>query len=531
MLRKIKRLSIRPVEILLTILTPILLILAFPDFHLSYLVWVALIPLFFLLDRSSRLRSFVLSYIAGFIFFGGVMYWLVYVSKLGFFILIPVLALFFALFGLIGNIFLRRSRNSRLYILSFLILPSLWVALEYIRGIFLTGFPWAILGYTQYRDLFVIQIADITGPYGVSFIIVMANYLLYHSFLAAGEKFLGLYNIYYRDIRILKYQAVAAVLILAASFSYGFYSLQKEDVDSGVKMSVVQGNIPQHKKWDPAYKDFILERYERLTRDAAKDKGDLIIWPETSVPGYLFERDIYLRITDLAKEVDIPLFLGLVLYTWDEEGNGRYFNTASLMSADGNIEREYHKLHLVPLGEYVPFGKLSPFIRDFVNVPIGDFSPGQELTLFDINKDGTDLKYAALICFEDIFPDLVRRFALKGADILINMTNDAWFRESSAQLQHTQASVFRAVENRTSVVRAANTGFSCYISPKGKIEDAIYDTEAKSMYIKGHKTFNVEVSKANSLYTQLGDIFAYLCIFFVLTFLAITYNIYNKITG
>lgn len=456
----------------------------------------------------------MLSYVAGLIFFGGVMYWLTAVTKLGFFILIPVLALFFALFALAGNIFLRNLRCLKLDILLFLIIPSLWVVLEFVRGVLFTGFPWAILGYTQYKNPILIQVADITGAFGVSFVIMMVNFLLYCVLQAAAERFFGLSNKYFRNIRILKYGIMITALILVSVFVYGLRSLREADTDSGYRLSIVQGNIPQEKKWDPSHKSGILDRYETLTREAAKDGGDLIIWPETSVPGYMFEGDISRRITSLAKEIDIPLLLGLITFSWDEEGNVLYFNTASLMSAGGTIERAYYKIHLVPFGEFIPFEKNLPSIREWINVPMGDFSPGTEYTLFDLRGKGNGLKYAALICFEDIFPGLVRRFVYEGADILINMTNDAWFGESSEQLQHAQASVFRAVENRVSVIRAANTGFSCYIDPKGAIEDSITDSSA-GMYTEGFRTFSIKIGEKNSFYTRYGDIFVYLCLFFV----------------
>lgn len=484
------------------LLTPILLTIAFPNPQVSILAWIAFIPLFFIIDNSSKRKSFFLSYIAGIIFFGGTLYWLAYVTKLGYLILIFYLALYFGLFGLLGNLFLNRLRTSKFNILPSLLLPALWVSLEFARGSLFTGFPWAILGYTQYINPMIIQIADITGAYGVSFLIVMVNFVIYSSlsnlFIHRGRACLSM-----------------PCLIMACVIFYGYSVLKEDDFKTGLKLSAVQGNIEQFKKWDPYYRDYILDRYETLTKEAAKEKSDLIVWPETAVPGYLNEEDIDTRLKKIIRNTGTPLFSGAVTYESMEEEDC-FFNSAVLFSSDGNIRKKYDKLHLVPFGEYVPFEQYLPFIRDFIDVSIGDYTPGDEFTLFDISKDSARFKYATLICFEDIFPDLVRRFVLGGADFLINITNDAWFGESNEQLQHTQASVFRAVENRVSILRAANTGFSCYINPKGIIEDSIYDKDTERMYVAGVKAFEIKMSKKGSFYRKYGDIFAYICILFIL---------------
>lgn len=506
-------------HIFLSVLTSALLILSFPNYNFWFLAWIFLIPLFFVLETSSKSKSFILSYTAGLIFFGSAVSWLTYVTKLGYAVLVFILAFYFGLYGFFGNIILKRFSNSKTHFLPILLLPSLWAALEFARGILLTGFPWAILGYSQYKIPIAIQIAEITGAYGVSFVVVTVNFILYRYLSAIIGKFNGSNLFRKQDASVLKYETAATLAIVGLMFVFGHSALKKSEIDTGIKLSVAQGNISRDKKWDPREKDFILERYRTLTKEAAKDGSDIVVWPETSVPGFLFEPDIILYIENLIKEVRTPLLLGIVAYSWDGEGDGRFYNSASLFSADGRIEEEYYKIHLVPFGEYIPLERLFPFIRDFINVPVGDFSRGNEYTIFNISKDDCIYNYAALICFEDIFPGLVRGFVSDGADFLVNITNDAWFGESSEQLQHAQASVFRAVENRVSVVRAANTGFSCYISPKGIIEDSIRD-KSGSMYIAGFKTFSVTTGRDSTFYTRFGDVFAYLCIFIVCAALA-----------
>jgi apolipoprotein N-acyltransferase len=489
-------------------ITAILLILAFPNPQISILAWIAFIPLFSAIDISSRRQAFFLSYLAGIIFFAGLIYWLTYVTKLGYFILVAALAIFFALFGLLTNVFLTRLRTSKLRFLSFLLIPALWVSLEFIRSILFTGFPWGILGYTQYNNPVIIQIADITGAYGVSFIVVMVNFVIY-AYLTK----------YLRKIpdRTLSMQLVASAVIIAAVILYGYYELGRKDIETGLKLSVVQGNIEQEKKWDPAYREFILERYESLSEKAAKDGSDLMIWPETAIPGYFGEKGIDTRLKKIIKDTGTSLFIGAVTYEVEfVDGEDHFYNSAVLIPSTGNIIKRYDKLHLVPFGEYIPFERQLPFFRDFIDVPVGDYTPGEGYAMFDIAAGSADLKYAALICFEDIFPSFVRRFVRGGADFLINITNDAWFKESSEQLQHAQASVFRAIENRVAVVRAANTGFSCYISPKGIIEASIRDPQTGSMYIPAHKTFDLKISRKTSLYTKFGNLFTSLCLLLLL---------------
>ncbi len=488
-----------------SLLSPILLILAFPDPQISIFAWIALIPLFFVIGNSSKKASFFLSYLAGAVFFAGLLRWLTHVTVPGYAVLVSYLALYFGLFGLLGNLFLNKLRGSGLYFLSILILPSLWVSLEFLRGVLFTGFPWGLLGYTQYKNPVLIQIADITGAYGVSFLIVMANFAVY-SWIAS-----------YKESRGSRFQALAFLIVFITVILYGCFVLKKDSIETGLKLSVVQGNIEQAKKWDPFYKDYIMDRYEGLTREAAKDEPGLIIWPETSVPGFLGEKDIGLRLKRIIVDIDLPLFLGAATYGTGPGRRDVFFNSAALFSPDGNMEKVYNKIHLVPFGEYVPFEKYFPLIRDFIDVPVGDYTAGEEFTLFDVrSKEGDNFNYAALICFEDIFPGLVRSFALRGCDFLINITNDAWFGESGEQLQHAQASVFRAVENRVSVLRAANTGFSCYINPKGMIEGSVGDIETGSMYIPGFKTFVLKAAGKGTFYTRYGDVFAYICLFLVI---------------
>jgi len=305
------------------------------------------------------------------------------------------------------------------------------------------------------------------------------------------------------------YSLLSTLLILTALLSYGYYRLNQPFLGETLRASVIQGNIPQSQKWDSARTGGILDRYRRLTYQAAKDKPQFIIWPETSVPGDLEGEPILLgTITELAKEVNIPLLIGTIRA--DDESN-KYFNNATLIDKSGDIIKSYSKLHLVPFGEFIPLENVFGFLRNIA--PIGDFKRGIEYTVFNLG----DVKFSSLICFEDIFPSLVRRFAKNGAGLLINITNDAWFGDTSEPYQHAQASVFRAVELRRAVIRAANTGLSCFINPKGEIIASVKDKVGKEIFVSGYKTAAIPLVKTRSIYTHYGDWLVALCLLFVLT--------------
>ncbi len=479
----------------LSILSAFLLILCFPKPELAFLAWFALVPWLFAVRRQKPLQAFLLSYLAGLVFFSGTIYWVNYVSGLGFIILVCYLALYFALFGLIFSTFnfpsfAKASEDRQLSIFNFFIIPCLWVALEYIRSHLFTGFGWALLGYSQYSLLPVIQISDITGAYGVSFLLVVVN--------------VGIFYILNRRYKTGVLCSLFAVLL---ALGYGQFRLSQPAGGEGLKVAVVQGNIPQTVKWNPQARDYILEKYSLLTGLAALQEPEIIIWPETSVPGYLEdEPELLDRIYALSKRVcDAYLLVG----TPHLGEKGRLYNSATLFS-QGEIEQRYDKLHLVPFGEFMPLS--SVFSRfSFANL-IGDFSPGKDYTVFSLAKTKSEARFSVLVCFEDIFGHLARRFVQRGASLLVNITNDAWFRDSSEPYQHLQASVFRAVENRVGVVRSANTGVSCFISPWGEILSRVSDESGRDVLVEGERTHSLKIVSMSSFYTAFGDIFAWFCL-------------------
>ena len=465
------------------LISALLLILSFPNFNLYYLGFIAFIPLFIAVEGRPPKKAFLISYLCGFLFYLGVLYWLYHVTIIGLVVLCAYLALYIGVLGTIFSVLNLRFSVSRIWLV-----PFIWILLEYIQAHLFTGFGWCLIGYSQYKNLPLIQIADFSGVYGVSFVMMMVNVTLYMVLQTIKRRI-----IYYRKNALSVIScSVVAILILIATYSYGFFKLSKKDGMNSITVSVIQGNIPQEIKWDIDARDIILDRYKTLTREASidRDRPDLIIWPETSFPDY-FEIDNKKArdVINLATEIEIPILLGA-----NTRANEKSFNSAILISRKGEILDRYDKIHLVPFGEYVPFSKRVPVLHNLILGELGEFTPGVEFKIFKLQtyrfKHTTN--FAVLICFEDIFPEIAKRFVKEGAQFLVVITNDAWYGNSPAAYQHAACSVFRAIENRVPVVRCANTGYSCFIDSKGRIYDAVEENKTH-LFVTGYKNAEIKI--------------------------------------
>ena len=371
--------------------------------------------------------------------------------------------------------------------------PLLWVSLEFLKAHLISGFPWASLGYSQYKFLHIIQISDITGVYGVSFLIVAVNAALFSLFLLRKESVLR------NRTRIISISSV--VFLFALSLCYGYYRLSRDynSTDRGVKIAVLQGNIPQDLKWDSSFKRRTVDIYKRLTNEAAGHNPDLVIWPETAAP-FFFQEDSRYRdeILDIASAGHTYLLFGNPAYEITDNNVQNMLNSAYLISPDRETLARYDKIHLVPFGEYVPLSKILFFIEK-ITAGTGDFTPGRDYVVMELPQG----KFGVVICYEVIFPGLVRKFVRDGAEFMATITNDAWFGKTSAPYQHFTMAVFRSVENRIYFARSANTGISGFISPKGEILQASPIFE-ESLLIR-----NIFPSDTKTFYTKHGDMFAY----------------------
>lgn len=485
-------------DYLLAVLTGVLLVVAFPLPGLSTLAWVALVPLLLTLHHRTPRQAFTLGFVAGLVAYLGILYWLntvmITYGKLPLLLslmLYLILSAYLALYVGAVSWVVRSAEDWR--ISPVVTLPVAWVAAEYIRAYALTGFPWANLGYTQYKILPVIQIADLVGVYGVSFLLAFTNAVCLQVIRALACKDQGRYP--------LKSAAVMAILLFATVW-YGLNHLNELDEGPVARVALIQGNIPQDVKWDPAFVEATVAVYERLSRETAIHGTDLVVWPESALPLFYQNDEIYSwRLRQLAKELESSLLFGSPAY--EREGSKvRFLNSGFLIDAEGKDSGRSDKQHLVPFGEYVPLGKLFPFIHKMV-VGIGDFVPGKTVQPLRTSIGQVGL----LVCFEGIFPELSRRYVAAGSRLLVNITNDAWFGRSSAPWQHLSMAVFRAIENRVPVARAANTGVSAFISCRGEIE------QPTPLFTEAATWGEVRLGRGNrTVYNRIGDLFAIICL-------------------
>ncbi len=449
----------------LGILSGVLAGIAFLSSHCSFLVWGACIPFLFVIDRTARKPLFFCSAVAGMSFFLTTVFWIGYVSRLGMVVLVLYLSCYWVLFAYLARPFFR-------YPLEFLTIPAVWVVCEFLREHIWTGFGWAILGYSQHGYRFLIQIADLIGTKGLSFLIISVNCVFY-SWLVGKRKLA-------RSVILL---TIIAVLVAG----YSFWTGRQYTSSGSIPVGVMQPNIPQRLKWDPRARTFIINRLQNLSH--AMNPDGLLIYPEAAWPDPVDDitREEFLAFLE---NMDKDVLMGVVL----REGDS-FFNAAMLYDR-GKIDI-YRKIKLVPFGEYVPWRGIVNSI-DVLNA-LGDISPGDEYHTFTYR----DRRFAVLICFEDVFPSFTSRLA-RDSDFLINITNDAWFNGQPQARQHLGIMTMRAVENRISIVRSANTGISGYVDFSGMKH--LFRQEEKNVFFSGARAYRVNLNEKRSIYSRYGDV-------------------------
>jgi apolipoprotein N-acyltransferase len=485
--------------VLLALLSAVLLVLSFPRFDLEFLAWIALVPLLLAIRRRNAVAAFGLSFITGFGFFVGISYWILVVEEFALLHFLPLeayLGLNIALFGFAFN--LLQSRYSAV-----VRAPVIWVFLEYLRShAGFLEFPWALLGYSQYKNIYLVQFASITGAYGVSFLIVTINAAIYELILLLRQHKCA------RTSKVYK-PAVVPVLLLLLAVAYGYGVIRQPLSTDTVTVSVIQANIPQVVKWKPHLREQHLQKHVDLSKEAAVTaQADLIVWPETAVQGSLAQERMLMNIiAGLAKETGSHLLVGVSVrpkFGTREFKIKNRFNSAQLISPAGQIAGQYNKIQLLPFAEYLPHKGIIPWTSN-LTLLAGDFIRGTEYTLFDIN--GT--KFSATICWESIFPNVFRQFVKNGANFMVNITNEAWFKETDGPYHFIPMNVFRAVENRISIARSANTGISGFIDPHGRIINTVRQG-SKDIFVTGFLTMDIPLSRTRTFYTIYGDVFVYL---------------------
>jgi apolipoprotein N-acyltransferase len=458
----------------------------------GFLAWIALIPLLAAIHRAHDLsQSLGYGLIAGIVFFGFSMHWLTHVSAPGWIIVTVMESFYFMVFAWFVY---RGMRSKRSIIFKILWISLAWTFSEIFRSEMpVFGFGWNLLAYSQSAYISLIQFANLLGAYGLGFVVAFINAAFFY---VLAE---------YRNRRMAFGLLLAVVLVFAGLLGYGNMTLaQPAQPQEYLRGSILQGNIPQSVKWAVMAKEKIIEIYDRLTQLAAMEQSDLIIWPEAAFPGY-FNRDFQAeRVSRLAQEVQTPLLVGGLRWVSEQE----VYNSAYLLEKDGVFRKYYDKLRLVPFGEYIP---LKFFLRWLTPIAdalgVGDFSAGADSVIFRWGRE--EWPFGVLICFEDIFSDLARFLANRGARFLVVITNDAWFGHTGAPFQHLQASIFRAVENGVAVVRAANTGVSAFISRHGEVLGMVTDPKGEAIFVFGQKTLDLPLLTSYTFFRKGGWMFPF----------------------
>jgi apolipoprotein N-acyltransferase len=478
---------------------------AFPPWDAGPVAWVGLVPLLLGLEGATPRQAAWLGYTSGLCFYLGTIWWVVNtmttygrmplpLSLVALLLLCGILAGYTAAFTWLLSAGRRRLR------LPGGILPpvaaGLWTALELLRTYLFSGFPWALLGYSQYQQPTIRLLASAVGVYGISALLLLVNGTLADLLARSWRPSAGRSR--WRGAW-LPVGVTSLALIGTLGYARGIW--QDPTGGAAVRVGLLQGNIDQSLKWNRSYQTATLDIYERLARRVAEEGPALIIWPETALPFFLRrEAELGSRVRRFITGVGIPTLTG----SPDLGEDGLVYNAAFFLGGDGEIRGRYSKRHLVPFGEYVPLQPILFFV-DKLAVGIGDFGRGRVATVFPL--DG--VRFSVMICYEVIFPGEVREFVQNGASLLVNITNDAWFGRSGAPYQHLAMAAMRAVENGTYLVRAANTGVTAVIAPTGEIlaQTEIF-TEASLLGV-------IRPRERETIYTRYGDVLAWLCVVFL----------------
>jgi apolipoprotein N-acyltransferase len=509
--------GISRLQIALCIISGLALTAGFPPVGWIGAPWMAFVFLFWAMRDLDAGKSFIAGLIAGLSHYLSLLYWLVptmntygylpiWLSVIILILLACYLSLYTAGFSFLIS-WLRLWPAAAL-----VMIPALWVCFEYLRGVLFSGFPWGLIGYSQYDFFKFIQISDLFGVYGISFLMMLSNCVVFFGLLCiSSQKWRG-NPVSWPFVFI---SAILTISLMAGALIYGYKQTAFIDKmiaeNNAATVSVIQGNIDQDVKWDKEFRNATLETYFSLSRQEVKKNPDLIIWPETAAPFYFgYNAELTERVINAVRDMGSYFLIGAPTVEIINEQD-YYYNSAYLLSPDGRAEERYDKVHLVPFGEYVPFRKFFPFLGKIVE-QVGDFNTGEIGSTLKWGQIDTGI----LICYEVIFPGLAAKLVQNNAGLLISITNDAWFGNTGAPYQHFIMAAFRAIETRRSLVRAANTGISGFIDPAGRVlaKTGLFEEAALTRripVIRNYLTF----------YTRHGDLLVWVCFIALVVFIMI----------
>ena len=508
---------------MLAALSGVLQVLAFPSPALDFLCWFAVVPLMLailgplarsgpqLVDEKGRplgvmttAQGFWLGYCAGMIWYAGTCFWIYHVMHVYGGLNAPVSAGILVLFclylglyhGLFGALLAKSAHGATGSKRAILLAPFLWVAVELARAR-ITGFPWDLLGTAQVDNIPLARIARFTGVYGVSLGIMLVNAAFAATFLLPPHR-----------RRTLLVASVLAVGVLQAGVL-----VAPPPAIATHNARLVQQNIALDTRWD--VENFRATLAELRTLSVRPEsKSSLVIWPESPAPFYLSDPIFREELTGLAHDAHAHVIAGSLGTPAMHEPRGKLYNSAALITPDGDWTKRYDKIHLVPFGEYVPFQSLFVFAEKLTR-EVGDFTPGTERTVFDAGGQ----KVGVFICYEAVFPDEIRQFAANGAQVFVNISNDGWFGDYGAPGQHLNMARMRAIENERWVLRSTNTGITASIDPNGRVvarlpRNARAALDAPYALVEG-----------TTFYTRHGDWFAWLCVIIAGVGLFVRFNL------
>ena len=472
------------------------------------LLAVACVPLLVSVCKGSGRQALLSGLFVGLGHFLLQLYWIVFVlgqyGGLPLFVSIPALLLlclymagYLVLFVLLARLFVQQC--SPLFCLC--LIPCTWVGLDWLRSFLFSGFPWMDLGYGLVGVPFLLQSADIWGHYGLTFLIVMLNTFFSLLVLYSGKK------------KVMGKTAIPVCLIIIVTAFYSGWRWQQ--LETGLEeaefmnVAVVQGNVDQGQKWNPSRQGSTVRGYIEQSRllMSKTPVPELLVWPETSLPFYPVKHPLLAPITQLVSGEQVMLLAGAPWYEREnlQSTEINFFNSSLLFDTNGDIAARTSKSHLVPFGEYVPLQRFLPFIAPLVEA-VGDFSSGEIRNPPACKK----ARIGVLICFESIFGDISRKWVDAGANLLVNMTNDAWYGRSSAPYQTLAMTRVRAVETRRAIVRSANTGFSVFIDPMGRLQ------QLSPLFAPWEAVQRVQIREDRTIFVRGGYLFAPAC--FILAF-------------
>ncbi len=535
----------------------------FAPFDQAWLCWIALTPLLSAIWFSGAnakrrwLRDLLLGYVAGVIFFWGVFSWLVTVTVPGMILVGLYMGFYFAIWSWLAGRLRPRARapkpisgleavTQRLaekraaagltslplaeppsaispqsnspWLSSFnnlrlaFLLSATWVALETVRSLLFSGWGWNSLGSALHAQWAMIQIVELTGVPGLSFLVAFTNVIL----VATVCRF-----ILENRVKRMRphYDFTLTMAAIIGVMGFGIRAVQTRQPSTPFHIAAVQSNVPREEKFNNEFAEATFEKFSRLTQLALQSRPDLLLWPESSMPEPVLPgTDSFQFVKQISADTKTDLLLGVI-----DENEKEAYNAAMLVSNSGASMQLYRKLHLVPFGEYVPGRNTIPGIDAIVGDQVPeDFGFGKDYTVFRLTRP--DVRVAPLICFEDTIGELTRQFVLRGANVLANITNDGWFLRSAGSKQHVANAVFRCVETRLPMVRAANTGVTCFVNEFGRITQTLLD-ESGSQFTEGVLSGEVDVPTdyQPTFYVRHGELFAHVCcgiaIFTLLAFL------------